>query len=350
MLENHLGLERVLISNSALAFTAVATKMTTLPGLLGQRPRLLSNALLALIESKERATAEADIDPQEGPTSIKYLLDELALLPGTQLSIDPELVPPLYILHDAAKENDWATIALFVHGRLGNERARRDTQAPDRQGATALHIACEHGSSEVVETLLSDPNPSVAYALERSNHIADTPIMAACRGGHADIVTNLLYSAPPTVDALNLIRKVRCDGHTFLTAAIASQNSSLLQLALDQPPFALIDPNQLNEAPSYSGKLRALANAATCPLQLEEWLRTTEKLVYNPATQRQQAKHSVLRTLAAIIDAPLVPTALRTALANILAIMAQHWFDRWENEKKYSRLAVRRRTTKTRIT
>jgi WD40 repeat protein len=325
MLENHPGLEHVLISNSALAFTAVATKMTTLPGLRGQRPRLLSNALLALIESKERATAEADIDPQEGPTSIKYLLDELALLPGTQLSIDPELVPPLYILHDAAKENDWATIALFVHGRLGIERARRDTQAPDRQGATALHIACEHGSSEAVETLLSDPNPSVAHAISKSNLIADTPIMAACRGGHADIVTRLPYSAPPTTDALNLTRKVRYDGHTFLTATIASQNSSLLQLTLDQPPFALIDSNQLNGATTYPGKLRALANAATCPLQLEEWLRKTKQLVDNPATRRQQAKHSVLRTLAVIIDAPPVPTPLRTALTNTLAIMAQHW-------------------------
>jgi hypothetical protein len=285
MLENHLGLERALISDPALAFTAVATKMTTLPDLLGQRPRLLSNALLALLESKERATADAGIEPQEGPTSIKYLLDELALLPGTQLSIDAELVPPLYILHDAAKGNDGATIALFIHGRLGTERARRDTQAPDRQGATALHIACEHGSSEAVETLLSVPNPTIPHVIEKPNHMADTPIMAACRGGHAKIVTHLLYGVPPTVDAFNLLRKVRHDGHTFLTAAIASQNPYLLQLALDQPPFALIDPNQLNVAPTYPGKLCALANAATCPLQLEKWLSGAEKLAGNPVTQ-----------------------------------------------------------------
>jgi len=102
MLENHPSLGRVLISSPALAFTAVATKMTMLPGLLGKRPHLLSQALLAFIESKERATAEADIEPQEGPTSIHYLLDELALLPGTQLSIDPELVPPLHVLHNSA--------------------------------------------------------------------------------------------------------------------------------------------------------------------------------------------------------------------------------------------------------
>ena len=325
MLENHPSLGRVLISSPVLAFTAVATKMKILPGLLDKRPHLLSKALLAFIESKERATAEADIEPQEGPTSIQYLLDELALLPGTQLSIDPELVPPLHVLYNSAKGNEWATMALFVHGRMGIERARRDTQTPDQQGDTALHIACAHGSSDVVETLLSDPNISVAHALRKSNHIADTPIMAACRAGHADIVTRLLHSAPSTVNVLNLLRKVRYDGHTFLTAAIASQNSSLLQLALDQPPFALIDPNQLRGATTYQGKLCALANAATCPLQIEKWLRGADKLADKSATQCQLAKHSVLRTLASIIDAPTAPTPLRTALTNILAIMAQHW-------------------------
>jgi WD40 repeat protein len=249
-------------------------------------------------------------------------LDELALLPGTQLSIDSELVPPLYVLHDSAKGNDWPTMALFVHGLLDIERARRDTQAPDRQGDTALHIACEHGSSDVVETLLSDSNPSAAHAIGKSNHIADAPIMAACRAGHADIVTRLLHSAPTTFSGLKLLRKVRYDGHTFLTAVIASQNSSLLQLALDQSPFALIDSNQLRGATTYQGKLRALANAATC---LEKWLRGADKLADKSATQSQLAKHSVLRTLASIIEAPTAPTPLRTALTNILAIMAHHW-------------------------
>jgi hypothetical protein len=60
-----------------------------------------------------------------------------------------------------------------------------------------------------------------------------------------------------------LIRAVRYDDHTFLSAAIASQNESLLQLDLDQPPFAFIDSSQLRVATTYQGKLRALANAAT---------------------------------------------------------------------------------------
>ena len=318
MLESHPRLESVLISSPALAFAAVATKMMKLPGLLGKRPRLLSKALRAFIESKERATAEAGIEPEEGPTSIQYLLDELALFPGTQLSIDPELVPPLHVFYISAKVNEWATMALFIHGRMGRERARRDTQIPDQQGDTALHIACAHGSSDVVEILLSDPDISVASALGKYNHIAETPIMGACRAGHADIVTRLLHSAPPTIHAPSLFRKVRHDGHTFLTAAIASQNSSLLQLALDQSPFELIDPNQLKGATTYQGKLCALANAATCPLQIEKWLRGAEKLT-------DKSAHSVLRTLASITDAPTAPTLLRTALTNILAIMAQHW-------------------------
>jgi hypothetical protein len=216
-------------------------------------------------------------------------------------------------------------MALFVHARLGEDRAKRDTQAPDRQGDTALHIACEHGSYEVVETLLSDPNPSAVYALRKSNHIANTPIMAACRAGHADIVTRLLHSAPPTEKVLNLLRGIRHDGHTFLTAAIASNHPSLLQLALDQPPFALIDTNQVRRATTYQGKLCALGNAATCPLQLEKWLRGAYELADQPATQSQLAKHAVLRMLASIIDAPTAPTPLRTALSNTLAIMAQHW-------------------------
>ena len=77
--------------------------------------------LLSLLESKERAGAEADLDPIEGSTSLQYLLDDLALLPGTQISIDPELVPPLHVLHNSAKWNEWSTLALFVRGRLGLE-------------------------------------------------------------------------------------------------------------------------------------------------------------------------------------------------------------------------------------
>jgi hypothetical protein len=232
LLESHPSLGRVLISIPALAFTAVTTKMMTLPGLLVKRPRLFSQALLGFIESKERATTEADIEPQEGPTSIQYLLDELALLPGTNLSIDPEVVPPLHVLYNSAKGNEWSTMTLFVHGRLVIERARRDTQTPDQQGDTALHITCKHGSSEVMETLLNDPNVSVAHALGKSNHMADTPIMTACRAGHADIVTRLLHRAPTTINVLKLLREVRYDGHTFLTVVITSQNPSLLELPL----------------------------------------------------------------------------------------------------------------------
>ena len=325
LLESHPGLGHMLISSPALAFTAVATKMRTLPCLRDTRPYFFAKALLSLIRSKERATVEADIDPQEGPTSLQYLLDELALRPGTQLSIDPELVPPLHVLHNSARWNEWATLALFVHGRLGPERARRDTQAPDQQGDTALLIACAHGSSEAVEILLSDPNNSVAHALVKSNHMANTPIMAACRAGYPDLVTLLLHSAPTTINVGKLLREVRYDGHTFMTAAIASQNASLLQLALDQPPFALIDSSQLRVSATYQEKLRALANAATCPTQLEKWLRCADELSDKLPATKQRAKHSVLRTLATIIAAPATPTPIKTALTNILAIMAQHW-------------------------
>jgi hypothetical protein len=171
LLERHPGFGRMLISSPTLTFTTVATRVKTLPCLVGKRPYFFAKTLLSLILSKERATAEADIEPQEGPTSLQYLLDELALLPGTQLSIDPELVPPLHVLHNSAKWNEWATLALFVHGHLGLERARRDTQAPDQQGDTTLLISCAHGSSEAVEILLSDPNISVTHALVKSNHM-----------------------------------------------------------------------------------------------------------------------------------------------------------------------------------
>ena len=315
----------MLISSPAQAFTVVATKLKTLPCLMGKHPHLFAEALLSLIMSKERATAEADLNPQEGPTSLQYLLDELALLPGTKLNIDPELLPPQNVLHNSAKGNEWPTLALFVHGHLGPERARLDTQAPDQQGDTALLIACTHGNSEAVEILLSDPNTPVARALVKSNHMATSPIQAACRAGHADLVTRLLHSAPVTIRALKLLQGVQYDGHTFLTAAIASNNASLLQLALDQPPFALIDSSQLRVATTHQGKLRALANAATCPTQLEKWLRCADELSDGHSTTKQWAKHSVLRTVAAIIAAPAVPTPIKTALTNILAIMAQHW-------------------------
>ena len=110
-----------------------------------------------------------------------------------------------------------------------------------------------------------------------------------------------------------------------MTAAIASQNASLLQLALDQPPFALIDSSQLRVSATYQEKLRALANAATCPTQLEKWLRCADELSDKLPATKQRAKHSVLRTLATIIAAPATPTPIKTALTNILAIMAQHW-------------------------
>ncbi len=96
-----------------------------------------------------------------------------------------------------------------------------------------------------MEILLSDPNISIMQVLVKSNYIANTPIMTACRTGHSDLVTRLLHSAPATISVFELLRAVRYDGHTFLSAVIASQNESLLQLALDQPPFALIDSSQL---------------------------------------------------------------------------------------------------------
>ena len=72
----------------------------------GQTPHLPREDTTIAPLSKERATVEADIDPQEGPTSLQYLQDELALIPGTQLSIDPDLVPPLHVLHNSAKWNE----------------------------------------------------------------------------------------------------------------------------------------------------------------------------------------------------------------------------------------------------
>jgi hypothetical protein len=52
----------MLISSPALVFTAVATRVKTLPSLLGKRPVFLSKTLQELLALKERATTDVDLD------------------------------------------------------------------------------------------------------------------------------------------------------------------------------------------------------------------------------------------------------------------------------------------------
>lgn len=135
-------------------------------------------------------------------------------------------------LHWAAYLEDADTTALLI--RAG---ARVDT--PNHYGVTALALASQNGNAAIIDQLLkagADPNGAI--------RAGETPLMLAARTTRADAVTVLL-NAGAKIDA-----KETWNGQTALMWAAAAGNGRVVQALIDR-----------------GANIRARSNAGTTPLE-----------------------------------------------------------------------------------
>jgi ankyrin repeat protein len=134
-------------------------------------------------------------------------------------------------LHWAAYLDDAETTALLI--RAG---ARVDT--PNNYGVTALALASQNGNAAIIDRLVkagADPNGAI--------RAGETPLMLAARSTRADAVTVLL-NAGAKIDA-----KETWNGQTALMWAAAAGNGPVVQALIDR-----------------GADIRARSNAGTTPL------------------------------------------------------------------------------------
>ncbi|XP_035209947.1 putative ankyrin repeat protein RF_0381 [Stegodyphus dumicola] len=93
------------------------------------------------------------------------------------------------LLHLGAKISDYELVTLLL-----NRGA--DVTSMDTCGRTALHIACEKGSLEIMK-LLAEKSP--AYILDLPSDFGHTPLNEACRCNSPEVV-QLLLSHGSSVD------------------------------------------------------------------------------------------------------------------------------------------------------
>ena len=348
LFDNFPGLEVVHLSEPDLVLTAVALKVRNLPKFKGLHPpqfihdlsEVLNEGELALYPSPladPHATAGSQAQPGiAGPASPLHFMTFIWKSPGCTLEVDPLYISSAEATLRAAAKNDWHTLALRQLVTFGDDAERTfgiPTLVKDQLGNTPLLLACQHGHYEAAEVLLLNPRISPSVSLASVNHLGDSPLLAACQAGNDKLVTLIRRSAEDTWEPL--IRKVRLDGHTLLTASIQSKNAYLLHLALAQPFFSLLRPELLLAAKTFSDKLRALATAASSPDQIEHWIRGAEELLPPRVTATALtgtwvtyphliAKNTVFRLLATITANPNTPTPLKSAIGNILGMLTQN--------------------------
>jgi ankyrin repeat protein len=134
-------------------------------------------------------------------------------------------------LHWAAYLDDADTTALLI-------RAGATVDTPNNYGVTPLALASANGNAAIIDQLVeagADPNGAVRGT--------ETPLMLAARTASADAVTMLL-NAGATVDA-----KETWNGQTALMWAAAAGNGPVVQTLVD-----------------HGADIRARSNAGTTPL------------------------------------------------------------------------------------
>src|SRR5262245_2137058 len=134
-------------------------------------------------------------------------------------------------LHWAAYFDDPDTTALLI-------RAGANVETPNHYGITPLVLAASNGNAAIIDQVVkagADPNRSV--------RAGETPLMLASRTGKADAVTALL-NAGATVDA-----KETWNGQTALMWAAAAGHGAVVQVLID-----------------HHADVHARSNAGTTPL------------------------------------------------------------------------------------
>ncbi|TPX38471.1 hypothetical protein SeLEV6574_g07773 [Synchytrium endobioticum] len=139
-------------------------------------------------------------------------------------------------LHGCASRGDLASVARLLS-------RRRDVNAKDSNGLTALHYAARTGSVDVIDALIL----AGASVNNTSSELDSTPLHKACAGGHVGATKLLLkYRADP------LARDH--DGRTPLHVVASGPNSvsrtELVDLLMTAAPEAFNARDKNGSAPS----------------------------------------------------------------------------------------------------
>jgi ankyrin repeat protein len=124
----------------------------------------------------------ARVDHQLAPLIVWVLCALSVVLPSTANAAHDDLT-----LVTAAKDQDWATVARLVHGDEGTQNQRPDINAPQRDGATALHWAAHWDHLATIDALV-DAGANV----DAQNEYGATALWVACANRRTDAVRRML--------------------------------------------------------------------------------------------------------------------------------------------------------------
>jgi hypothetical protein len=172
------------------------------------------------------------------------------------LLFDSAMVPRKDALFQAAAHGTGSDVAMLLSlaFALGDDIRTYGVNEENSQGNSPLLLACRSGNLEIAEMLL------VAGAgVSAANNRGDTPLLAAVGAGKLELA-EMLVRKGANVEA------VRKDGADFVSLAIVSQQTELLNLALT------CSPKRLEHQDAMSAS--ELAVAFLDPARIEAWLRT----------------------------------------------------------------------------
>lgn len=185
-------------------------------------------------------------------------------------------------LVDAAARQDWSTVRMLLKGQT-------DVNAPQGDGATALHWGAHWDNLAIVDLLLRAGANANAV-----NHLGVTPLWLACENGSAAVAERLLRSgarASATVPA---------QGETVLMAAALSGNVNLVRMLLDHGA----DPNARTTTSAQTALMWAVSqnhhDVARLLIERGATARARSKGGFTPMLfAAQQGSIDIARTLMA---------------------------------------------------
>lgn len=124
---------------------------------------------------------------------------------------------------------------------------------------TVLHLACQHGSINCVNHILSVHGLLVLELNSRG----ETALHLAARGGYHDVAVALISTAKslPNLKVTDeqvqeLIRKANLEGETALHAAVRYNHKDVVELLVTQDPSHEYPRNKYHETPLYLASIR----------------------------------------------------------------------------------------------
>jgi hypothetical protein len=191
-----------------------------------------------------------------GEDGKRYSFSNLgSLLQSTPLLLfDPALAPRKNALFQAAAHGTGSDVAMLLSLSFAGDVRTYNVNQKDSKGNSALLLACRSGNFEIAEMLVV-----AGDGVSAANKRGDTPLLAAVGAGKLELA-EMLVSKGANVEA------VRQDGAGLVSLAIVSQQTELLNFALN------CGPKRLEHQDTMSAS--ELAGAFLDPVRIEAWLRT----------------------------------------------------------------------------